>query len=186
MAPARRARAPGSREPSRLGRLGPGGLRSLAHRSETPAPRGIKAGRDGLLSESLRQIGVQTLSFSTRPCRGDPHGFVAVIRYRVRHRRRAWRASVVVPIMRPAPVGRSPIVVAFAVSFRLSRRRLHCRVSPPPTLRCRLEGPCYGASRTLSKRARKAPAKRVTGVRSRTVEAEMKACGCFGQGLLAC
>jgi hypothetical protein len=82
-------------------------------------------------------------------------------------------------------MGRSPIVVAFAVSFRLSRRRLHCRVSPPPTLRCRLEGPCYGASRTLSKRARKAPAKRVTGVRSRTVETKVKARRCFGQGLLA-
>lgn len=136
--------------------------------------------------ELLRQIGVQTLSFSTRPRRGDPHGFVAVIRSLPPQAERASIASIVVPIMRPAPVGRSPIVVAFAVSFRLSRRRLHCRVSPPPTLRCRLEGPCYGASRTMSKRVRKAPAKKVTGVRSRTVEAEMKACECFGQGLLAC
>ena len=86
-------------------------------------------GRDGLLSESLRPIGVQTLSFSTRPCRGYPHGFVAVIPYRVRRNWRAWSASAVVLIMKAAPVGCSPIVVSFAVSFRLSRRGLHCRVS---------------------------------------------------------
>jgi hypothetical protein len=64
-----------------LRRLGPGGLRSLAQRSLMPAPRGIKASRDGLPPESFRQIGVQTFSMSRR---ADPHGFVAAIRYRVR------------------------------------------------------------------------------------------------------
>src|SRR3546814_9797059 len=34
-----------------------------------------------------------------RPRRGSPHGFAAVVPYRFRYRRRAWIASVVVPII---------------------------------------------------------------------------------------
>jgi hypothetical protein len=72
--------------------------------------------------ELLRQIGVQTLSFSTRLRRGDPHGFAAVIRYRFRRRRRASIVSVVVSIMTPARNDPSPAIVAFAMRISLSRR----------------------------------------------------------------
>jgi hypothetical protein len=61
--------------------------------------------------ELLRQIGVQTLSFSTRLRRGDPHGFAAVIRYRFRRRRRASIVSVVVSIMTAARNDPSPAIV---------------------------------------------------------------------------
>jgi hypothetical protein len=54
------------------------------------------------------------------PRRADPHGFVAAIRYRVRHVQRAWIASFAVSIMTPAPVCLGPITVAFAMRTGLS------------------------------------------------------------------
>jgi hypothetical protein len=126
--PRGRARAPGSREPSRLAASRPFGLRSLAHRSQMPAPRSITTGGDGFPMELLREIGVQTLSFSTRLRRGDPHGFAAVIRYRFRRRRRTSIVSVVVSIMMPARNDPSPAVVAFPI--RMTRATIFWQARP--------------------------------------------------------
>ncbi len=81
----------------------------------------------------------------------------------------------------------SPIIGAFAMRISLSRPLDRIALAARHRLRAAvLKVRVTRAWRTSSKRVWKAAATRVTGVRSRTVETEVKARGCFGQGLLAC